>query len=151
MNAKMRFHAKCPCVSTSTRTSGNRTTPSHVEFTDDRLMIGDAAKNQTAINVKNTVFDANRLIGRRFSDLVDRDDLKHWSVEVVCGAGGKLRIQVGFNGETKQFMPDEIPIVVLTKMRDPAEAFIGKEVKNAVVTCQRTSTTRSVRRRRTWA
>ena len=114
---------------------GNRTTPSYVAFTADERMIGDAAKNQIAMNVKNTVFDAKRLIGRRFSDPVVQEDMKHWSFEVVRGDGDKPLIQVEFKGETKRFTPEEISSMVLTKMRETAEAFMGKEVKNAVITC----------------
>ena len=78
-------------------------------------MIGDAAKNQIAMNVKNTVFDAKRLIGRRFSDPVVQEDMKHWSFEVVRGDGDKPLIQVEFKGETKRFTPEVISSVVLTK------------------------------------
>ena len=114
---------------------GNRTTPSYVAFTADERMIGDAAKNQIAMNVKNTVFDAKRLIGRRFSDPVVQEDMKHWSFEVVRGDGDKPLIQVEFKGETKRFTPEVISLMALTKMREIVEAFIVNEIKNAVVTC----------------
>ena len=77
---------------------GNRTTPSYVAFTADERMIGDAAKNQIAMNVKNTVFDAKRLIGRRFSDPIVQEDMKHWPFEVVRGDGDKPLIEVEFKG-----------------------------------------------------
>ena len=75
---------------------GNRTIPSYVAFTADERMIGDAAKNQIAMNVKNTVFDAKRLIGRRFSDPIVQEDMKHWSFEVVRGDGDKPQFQAAF-------------------------------------------------------
>jgi L1 cell adhesion molecule like protein len=113
---------------------GNRTTPSYVAFTDDERLIGDAAKNQTAMNPKNTVFDAKRLIGRKFSDKKVQDDMKDWSYEVVAGPGDKPMINVESHGEKKTFSPEEISSMVLTKMKDIAESFMGKTVKDAVVT-----------------
>ena len=85
---------------------GNRTTPSYVAFTDDERLIGDAAKNQTAMNPKNTVFDAKRLIGRKFSDKKVQDDMKDWSYEVVAGPGDKPMINVESHGEKKTFSPE---------------------------------------------
>jgi heat shock 70kDa protein 1/2/6/8 len=113
---------------------GNRTTPSYVAFTDDERLIGDAAKNQTAMNPKNTVFDAKRLIGRKFSDKKVQDDMKDWSYEVIAGSGDKPMINVESHGEKKTFSPEEISSMVLTKMKDIAESFMGKTVKDAVVT-----------------
>src|SRR5210317_614914 len=113
---------------------GNRTTPSYVAFTDDERLIGDAAKNQTAMNPKNTVFDAKRLIGRKFSDKTVQDDMKDWSYEVIAGPGDKPMINVESHGEKKTFSPEEISSMVLTKMKDIAESFMGKTVKDAVVT-----------------
>ncbi|KAH6819554.1 heat shock protein 70B [Perilla frutescens var. frutescens] len=113
---------------------GNRTTPSYVAFTDTERLIGDAAKNQVAMNPRNTVFDAKRLIGRRFSDPSVAADMKLWPFKVVPGPGEKPMIQVQFKGEEKQFSPEEISSMVLTKMREIAEAFLGQPVKNAVVT-----------------
>lgn len=113
---------------------GNRTTPSYVAFTDDERLIGDAAKNQTAMNPKNTVFDAKRLIGRKFSDQKVQDDMKDWSYEVVSGPGDKPMINVEFHGEKKQFAPEEISSMVLVKMKEIAESYMGKTVKDAVVT-----------------
>lgn len=103
-------------------------------FTESERLIGDAAKNQVAMNASNTVFDAKRLIGRRFSDPVVQADMKHWPFTVVQGPGGKPLIQVNFKGETKTFAPEEISSMVLIKMREIAEAYLGKEVKNAVIT-----------------
>merc|ERR1711988_1132575 len=113
---------------------GNRTTPSYVAFTDSERLIGNAAKNQTAMNPKNTVFDAKRLIGRKFTDPSVQDDMKHFSFMVIAGPDGKPKIEVQFKGETKQFHAEEISAMVLTKMKEVAEAFLDKEVKNAVIT-----------------
>jgi heat shock protein 1/8 len=113
---------------------GNRTTPSYVAFTDTERLIGDAAKNQVAMNPENSVFDAKRLIGRRFSDSTVQADMKHWPFKVIQKEGDKPFIQVIFKGETKTFSPEEISSMVLTKMKETAEAYLGKTVKDAVVT-----------------
>jgi L1 cell adhesion molecule like protein len=113
---------------------GNRTTPSYVAFNDTERLIGDAAKNQVAMNASNTVFDAKRLIGRKFSEQVVREDMKHWPFTVIEGPGGKPMIQVTYKGEVKQFAAEEISSMVLMKMKEIAEAFLGREVKNAVIT-----------------
>lgn len=113
---------------------GNRTTPSYVAFTDTERLIGDAAKNQVAMNATNTVFDAKRLIGRKFSDQVVQDDMKHWPFTLVRGAADKPLMQVTFRGEVKQFSAEEVSSMVLIKMKEIAEAYLGRDVKNAVVT-----------------
>ncbi|KAI9997763.1 hypothetical protein PInf_001694 [Phytophthora infestans] len=113
---------------------GNRTTPSYVAFTDTERLIGDAAKNQVAMNAHNTVFDVKRLIGRKFTDPEVQSDIKHWPFNVIRGAESKPQVVVQFKGEKKTFQPEEISSMVLIKMREVAEAFIGKQVKNAVVT-----------------
>nr|P41753.1 RecName: Full=Heat shock 70 kDa protein [Achlya klebsiana]AAA17562.1 heat shock protein 70 [Achlya klebsiana] len=113
---------------------GNRTTPSYVAFTDSERLIGDAAKNQVAMNPANTVFDAKRLIGRKFNDPATQADIKHWPFKVTPGAGDKPQITVEFKGETKTFQPEEISSMVLIKMKEVAEAFIGTAVNNAVIT-----------------
>ncbi|CAG0880995.1 unnamed protein product [Darwinula stevensoni] len=113
---------------------GNRTTPSYVAFTDTERLIGDAAKNQAAMNPTNTVFDAKRLIGRKWDDAPVQHDMKLWPFTVVKGSGGKPQIQVEFKGETKKFYPEEISSMVLTKMKETAEAYLGQSVKQAVVT-----------------
>ncbi|XP_068241374.1 heat shock 70 kDa protein cognate 4-like [Palaemon carinicauda] len=112
---------------------GNRTTPSYVAFTDTERLIGDAAKNQVAMNPSNTVFDAKRLIGRKFDDPTIQSDMKHWPFTVVSD-GGKPKLKVEFRGETKTFNPEEISSMVLTKMKEIAEAYLGKTVKDAVIT-----------------
>jgi len=112
---------------------GNRTTPSYVAFTDTERLIGDAAKNQVAINPNNTIFDAKRLIGRNFTDSSVTADRKHWPFDVVSEAG-KPRMKVEYKNEEKRFTPEEISSMVLTKMKETAEAYLGSTVKNAVVT-----------------
>jgi len=114
---------------------GNRTTPSYVAFTENNeRLIGEAAKNQTAMNPKNTVFDAKRLIGRKFSDQQVQDDMKDWSYKVISGDADKPMIEVDVAFETKQFAAEEISSMVLTKMKDTAESYLGKKVTDAVVT-----------------
>jgi L1 cell adhesion molecule like protein len=113
---------------------GNRTTPSYVAFTESERLIGDAAKSQAAMNATNTVFDAKRLIGRKFSDPGVQSDMKHWPFAVVSGPGGTPIIEVEYKGEKKSFKAEEISSMVLGKMREIAEAYLGKEVKNAVIT-----------------
>merc|ERR1712033_154140 len=112
---------------------GNRTTPSYVAFTDTERLIGDAAKNQVAMNPVNTVFDAKRLIGRKFDDSIVQADMKHWPFKVV-NDNTKPKLSVDFKGETKSFFPEEISSMVLNKMRDTAEAYLGATVKDAVIT-----------------
>jgi len=112
---------------------GNRTTPSFVAFTDTERLIGDAAKNQVAMNPSNTVFDAKRLIGRKFGDPEVQADMKHFPFKVI-DKGGKPIIEVQFKGETKYFTPEEISSMVLTKMRETAESYLGGTVNNAVIT-----------------
>lgn len=112
---------------------GNRTTPSYVAFTDTERLIGDAAKNQVAMNPKNSVFDAKRLIGRKFDDITVQSDMKNWPFKVI-NKGTTPFIQVEFKCETKVFSAEEISSMVLTKMKETAEAYLGKKVKDAVVT-----------------
>mmetsp|Transcript_60498 Transcript_60498/g.124526 ORF Transcript_60498/g.124526 Transcript_60498/m.124526 type:complete len:651 (+) Transcript_60498:398-2350(+) len=113
---------------------GNRTTPSYVAFTETERLIGDSAKNQVAMNPHNTVFDAKRLIGRRFQDPAVQEDIKHFPFKVICKDGDKPAVEVKYKGETKIFAPEEISSMVLLKMKEIAESFLGKEVKNAVIT-----------------
>lgn len=113
---------------------GNRTTPSYVAFTDTERLIGDAAKNQAASNPTNTVFDAKRLIGRKFSDEVVQNDIKHWPFKVVGSVDDRPMIEVQYKGETKQFSAEEISSMVLVKMKETAEAYLGQPVTDAVVT-----------------
>ena len=112
---------------------GQRTTPSYVAFTDTERLVGDAAKNQAAMNPENTVFDAKRLIGRRFTDSSVQSDMKHWPFKVV-NDDGKPKVQVEYKGETKTLAPEEISSMVLGKMKETAEAFLGQKVTDAVIT-----------------
>ncbi|XP_073126864.1 heat shock cognate 70 kDa protein-like [Henckelia pumila] len=113
---------------------GNRITPSYVAFNETERLIGDAAKNVVALNPTNTVFDAKRLIGRRFSDPLLQSDKELWPFKVICGANNKPMIVVTYKGEDKQFAAEEISSMVLAKMKEIAEAFLGCNVKNAVIT-----------------
>ncbi|CAO1422858.1 unnamed protein product [Diamesa tonsa] len=112
---------------------GNRTTPSYVAFNDTERLIGDAAKNQVAMNPINSVFDAKRLIGRKFDDDKVQSDMKHWPFKVINDCG-KPKIQVEFKGETKRFAPEEVSSMILTKMRETAEVYLGQKVTDAVIT-----------------
>ena len=113
---------------------GNRTTPSYVAFTDAERLIGDSAKNQASSNTANTIFDAKRLIGRSFDDPTVQGDLKHMPFRVVAGVNKKPTIVVHYQGEEKRFLPEEISSMVVGKMKEIAEAYIGKSVANAVIT-----------------
>ena len=113
---------------------GNRTTPSYVAFTDSERLIGDAAKNQASLNPKNTVYDAKRMIGRKFDEPTVQDDMKLWSYDVVNDGNNKPQVKVQFKGEDKKYYPEEISAMVLTKMKDIAEAYVGEPIKDAVIT-----------------
>ncbi|CAF4221879.1 unnamed protein product [Rotaria sp. Silwood2] len=113
---------------------GNRTTPSYVAFTDTERLIGDAAKNQAAMNPPNTIFDAKRLIGRRFDDDTVQKDIKLWPFKVINGKDRKPLIEVQYKGERKLFSAEEISSMVLTKMKETAEAFLGTTIRQAVIT-----------------
>jgi heat shock protein 1/8 len=113
---------------------GERTTPSYVSFSDTERLIGRAAKNQAARNPENTVFDAKRLIGRKFNDPIVQSDMKLWPFKVVSASQERPAIQVVFKGETKTFFAEEVSSMVLTKMKETAEAYLGGEVKDAVIT-----------------
>ncbi|PLW07421.1 hypothetical protein PCANC_26163 [Puccinia coronata f. sp. avenae] len=112
---------------------GNRTTPTYVAFNHSERLIGDAAKHQVAMNPHHTVFDAKRLIGRKFDDAEVQSDMQHWPFKVIS-KDGKPVISVEYRGETKEFTPQEISSMVLLKMKETAEAYLGKTVANAVVT-----------------
>merc|ERR1719160_2043903 len=113
---------------------GNRTTPSYVAFTETERLIGDAAKNQVAMNPTNTIFDAKRLIGRKYDDSTVQRDIKLWPFNVIKDSGNKPKLEVEFKCETKNFTPEEISSMVLTKMKETAEAHLGHAVRDAVVT-----------------
>jgi heat shock protein 1/8 len=113
---------------------GNRTTPSCVAFTDTERLIGDAAKNQATINAKNTVYDAKRLIGRRFDDPVTQADMKLWPFNVVNDGNNRPKIKVNYKNSDQEFYPEEISAMVLTKMKETAETYLGDKVTDVVVT-----------------
>ncbi|KAH7312282.1 glucose-regulated protein [Stachybotrys elegans] len=112
---------------------GNRITPSYVAFTEDERLVGDAAKNQAASNPTNTIFDIKRLIGRKFNEKEVQADIKHFPYKVVS-KDGKPLVQVEVNGENKKFTPEEISAMILGKMKEVAESYLGKKVTHAVVT-----------------
>lgn len=112
---------------------GNRTTPSFVAFTPTERLIGDAAKNQAAMNPSNTVFDAKRLIGRMYDDKKVQDDMKQFSYDVVS-KDNKPYISVEYMSEKKTYSPEEISAMILVKMKEIADTYIGKDVKDAVIT-----------------
>jgi L1 cell adhesion molecule like protein len=112
---------------------GNRTTPSYIAFTETERLIGDAAKNQSSMNPKNTIFDAKRLIGRQFSDKCVQNDIKNWPFLVV-DKGGKPFIQVEYKGDTKDFRPEELSAMILVKMKQIAEGFLNETVTKACIT-----------------
>ena len=113
---------------------GLRTTPSYVGFTDEERLIGQAAKNQAGSNPTNTVFDAKRLIGRKFSDSSTQSDLKHFPFKVTADSKDCPVINVDFKGSQKTFKPEEISAMVLTKMKETAEDYLGEKVDSAVIT-----------------
>ncbi|CAH1432931.1 unnamed protein product [Lactuca virosa] len=126
---------------------GNRTTPSCVAFTDSQRLIGDGAKNQIARNPANTIFNAKRLIGRRFSEVMVQEDIKLMPFRVIQGPSDMPKVAVTHKGHEQQFSMEEISSMVLAKMKEIAEAYIGSSVKNAVITvpayfndCQRQAT-----------
>ena len=113
---------------------GNRTTPSYVAFTDTERLIGDSAKNQAALNPTNTIYDAKRLIGRKFSDESVEKDKKLLSYNIVKDSSDKPLIKVSHIGEEKELSAEEISAMILVKMKECAESYLGKDVKDAVVT-----------------
>jgi len=113
---------------------GERTTPSYVSFSDTERLVGTAAKNQAARNAENTVFDAKRLIGRKFSDPIVQADMKLWPFKVVQESQDRPAIEVTYKGEKKRFFAEEISSMVLGYMKNISEAYLGGGVKDAVIT-----------------
>ena len=114
---------------------GNRTTPSWVAFTPEgERLIGDAAKSQASSNPYNTIFDAKRLMGRKFNDPVVQEEMKTFPFKVVSHGSGNCGIQVDYKGEKKTFTPEEVSAMILTKMKETAEAYLGEQVTDAVIT-----------------
>lgn len=115
---------------------GNRTTPSWVAFDKEsgERLVGDSARNQVSRNPKNTVYDAKRLIGRNWSDRAIQDNMKHWGFNVNKDLKDKPLIEIEMKGQKKNFHPEQISSMVLEKMKETAESYIGKSVKKAVIT-----------------
>lgn len=113
---------------------GNRTTASWVAFTDTERLIGDAAKNQVSSNPTNTVYDAKRLIGRKFSDPVTQSEIKRYPFKVINDGNDRPQIEVNFKNETKKLYPEEISAAILVRMKEIAEVYLGEPIHNAVVT-----------------
>ena len=127
---------------------GNRTTPSYVAFTDEERLIGESAKNQANTNPKNTVHDAKRLLGRKFDDPIVQADRKLWTFDVVDDGTNRPKVDVEHKGEKSTFYPEEISAMVLTKMKEIAEAYLGEKVTDAVVTVPAYFETHSARQPR---
>jgi len=117
-----------------TNEQGERTTPSYVAFTSDERLVGTSAKNQAALNPENTIFDAKRLIGRKFNDQSVKSDKILWPFRVIEEGDNIPAIEVQYKGETKTFHAEEISAMILTKMKEIAEAYLGKPVEHAVIT-----------------
>lgn len=149
--AKERFRGPCIGIDLGTTTScvgvfqngrveiianedGNYTTPSYVSFNENERLIGDGAKSAAAMSPENTVFDAKRLIGRKYSEQVVQQDAQYWPFKIVQTAGDKPGIQVEYLGETRTFAPEEISAMVLGKMKAAAESYLGVPVHDAVIT-----------------
>ena len=113
---------------------GDRTTPSFVAFNQEERLIGAPAKNQAAMNPVNTIYDAKRLIGKQYSSPEVQSDMKSFSFKVAEGSGGTPMIKAQYKDEDKEFKPEEISAMVLGKMKEVAETYLGYEVKEAVVT-----------------
>ncbi len=122
---------RCEIISND---QGNRTTPSFVAFTDTERLIGDGAKNQSSQNPNNTIYDAKRLIGRKFSDPVIRNEIESFPFTVIDGGDDKPKIKVNYKGEEKTYHPEEISSMILVKMKEIAESYIGHDVVDAVIT-----------------
>ncbi|KAI9829160.1 MAG: ATPase with role in protein import into the ER [Thelocarpon impressellum] len=112
---------------------GHRITPSYVAFTDEERLVGDAAKNQAASNPKRTIFDVKRLIGRKYADKDVQADAKHFPFNIVK-KDGKPSVEVDVSGKARSFTPEEVSAMILGKMKDIAESYLGHEVTHAVVT-----------------
>jgi heat shock 70kDa protein 1/2/6/8 len=113
---------------------GMRTTPSYVAFTDSERLIGQSAKNQAGSNPINTIYDAKRLIGRKFSEQGTQSDVKHFPFNVKADSQDRPIITANYKGEEKEFKPEEISAMVLTNMKETAEAYLGQKVDSAVIT-----------------
>ena len=126
------INGKCEIIAND---QGERTTPSYVAFTDSERLIGQPAKSQAALNTRNTVYDAKRLIGRKFSDKIVKDDMKYYSFEVVGDSDDRPQVQVQLEGkDAEKYYPEQISAMILEKMKSTAENYIGQKVTKAVIT-----------------
>ena len=114
--------------------TGSRTIPSYVSFTDEEKLVGDAAKNQAAMNPKNTIYDVKRLIGRKFDDSTVQSDNKLWSFEVTGDSNNKPIVNVTYKNEKKQYHPEEVSAMILQRLKETAETYLGHPIKKAVIT-----------------
>jgi heat shock 70kDa protein 1/2/6/8 len=112
---------------------GNRITPSYVAFTDTERLVGDAAKNQAAANPKNTLYDSKRLIGLKYNDKTVQEDMKLWPFDVVADQNDKPKMKATYKGELKEYYPEEISAMILSKMKETAETYLGHPVKKIVI------------------
>ena len=113
---------------------GNRTTPSWVAFNDEEKLVGESAKNQYNSNPTNTIFDVKRLMGYKFQDECVQREIKKLPYTIVCGDNNIPKIKATYKTEEREFTPQQISSFILEKMKSIAEAYLGKEVKNAVIT-----------------
>jgi len=114
--------------------TGSRIIPSYVSFTDQEKLVGDAAKNQSTMNPKNTVYDSKRLIGRKFDEAIVQDDCKKWSFNVSGDKDNKPLINVKYKNEEKQFHPEQISAMVIQRLKETTEAYLGHDLKKVVIT-----------------
>lgn len=114
--------------------TGSRIIPSYVSFTDEEKLVGDAAKNQSTMNPKNTVYDAKRLIGRKFDDATIQSDIKLWSFGVTGDSNNKPLINVKYKTEEAQFHPEQISAMVIQRLKETVETYLGHPLKKVVIT-----------------
>jgi molecular chaperone DnaK (HSP70) len=112
---------------------GARTTPSVVSFTDDGILVGDAAKNNSGLNPQNTIYDAKRIIGRNFNDPVVQENMKHWPFKVI-NDNGRPKFEVQYKGETKTYFPEEISAMVISYMKGCVETYLNEKMTDVIIT-----------------
>jgi len=113
---------------------GNRTTPSWVSFGQEERLVGDGAKSASTSNPTNTIYDVKRFMGRKFSDPIVQEEIKRVPYKVIRSEGDRIKVEVEYKGETKQFSPEEISAMILSNMKETAESYLGAKVTKAVVT-----------------